>query len=167
MFSVTLDGGSAVDYRVYSSAFGSGHPEGDPVFSSGGFRNGSDPYYSGFGGESAPAAQALLYPGQTGTTDAGELAFAWREVEIDVAGGIATWFVDGLQIAQIDTSSLTLGGGNILFGHSDTNTGSSTDPNDSLLNITLIDNIQVVPEPSSFVLCILGLVCGLAARRRR
>lgn len=165
-FAVTLDGGSSVDYRVYSSDFIAGHPDGDPVFSSGGGRNGSDPHYAGFGGQSPPAAQTLLYPAQTGSTDSGEIAFDWVEVTIDVVGGIATWSIDGLEIAEIDTASLNLGGGNILFGHNDTNNSSSSDGNSSLLNVTLIDNIVVtrIPEPSSLMLLSLG---GLALVRRR
>lgn len=175
MFGVTLDGGSASDYRVYSSAAPTSHPAGDAVYSSpGGAINGSDAYYAGFGGAAAHAAQVALFPGQTGATDAGELAFAWREVVIEVANGIATWSIDGLEIAQIDTAALTLGGGNILFGHSDTNTSSSTDPNDVLLNITLIDNIRVeqlsagVPVPATLALMGLGVAgIGFCRRKRR
>jgi hypothetical protein len=173
-FGVTLDGGSASDYRVYDSSAPTSHPAGSSVYSApGGANNGSDPYYAGFGGESAPAAQLVLFPGQVGSTDSGEIAFAWREVLIDVSGGFATWFIDGLQIAQVDLMSLTLGGGNILFGHSDTNGSSSADPNDSLLNITLIDNIRVeaarnrVPEPASGALVAFGLAAMLCLRRRR
>jgi len=107
-----------------------------------------------------------IFAGQTGSTDAGEMSFKWRRVDIEVNGGFATWSVDGLAIAKIDLSTVTLGGGNILFGHSDTNTGSSTDANDTLLNVTLIDNISVsvVPEPASLS-AILGL--GMLLRRRR
>lgn len=166
MFGVTLDGGSAIDYRVYDSIAGTGHIFPDPVFASGD-PNGSNAHYAGFGGESAPAAQVALYPGQTGATEAGEIAFAWRQVGIDVSGGIATWSIDGLEIAQLDTADLTLGGGKLLFGHSDTNSGSSSDPNDSLLNATIIDNIRVVPEPSTLVLCMTGLVLASARRASR
>jgi hypothetical protein len=164
MFAATLDGGSGSDYRVYSSAFPFSHLSGDAVYSSGGGINNTDPYYAGFGGETAPGDQVTLFPGQTGSTDAGEVSFAWRDVVIDVSGGIATWSIDGLDFASIDTSTLTLGGGNILFGHSDSNGGSSSDPNDSLLNVTLIDNIVVTPEPASLALLALG---GVALLRRR
>lgn len=167
-FAVTLDGGSASDYRAYSSSAPTSYPPGNPVYAASSI-NGSDPYYSVFGGSSAPAAQTLLFPGQTGVTDAGETAFAWRAVDILVEGGFATWSIDGLDIATIDLSTVTLGGSNILFGHSDTNAGSSSDPNDSLLNVTLIDNILVtgVPEPSIALISGLGLVGMLGRRRRR
>jgi hypothetical protein len=166
MFAATLDGGSSVDYRAYSSAAVAGYPDGDTVFAAAGTgnRNGSHAYYAGFGGDSAPGDQVTLFPGQTGSTDAGEIAFAWRDVVINVSGGIATWSIDGLLIATVDTSSIALDGSNILFGHHDTNGSSSADPNDSLLNVTLIDNIVVTPEPASLALLALG---GVALLRRR
>lgn len=140
------------------------------MIQSGGGRNGSDPYYSVFGGESAPGDQVTLFPGQTGATDAGEIAFAWRRVTIDVLGGYATWSIDGLPIAVVDFSTVgfVLGGSNIFFGHDDTNSSSSSDPNASLLNVTLIDNISVmvIPEPSSAALAGLGFLVLLARRRR-
>lgn len=124
-FAATLDGGSTSDFRAYSSTHPASYAGGDPVYTApAGARNGSDAYYSGFGGTAAPAAQVLLYPGQTGVTDAGELAFAWRNVTIDVddVANTATWTIDGLKIAEVSLTGLNLGGGNIFFGHSDTNT---------------------------------------------
>jgi hypothetical protein len=167
-FGTTLDGGSASDYRAYSTAAPTSYPAGNAVYlAPAGAINNSDAYYAGFTGQSAPAAQLLLFPGQTGTTDAGETSFAWRRVVIDVSGGFANWSIDGLPIARVDLSTVTLGGGNILFGHSDTNGGSSTDPNDSLLNITLIDNICVVPEPGCLGLAGLAAAGLFAVRRRK
>lgn len=166
-FGVTLDGGSSVDFRAYSSAAATSYVEGDPVYAAPG-RNGSDPYYAVFGVNSAPTAQVTLFPGQTGTTDAGEIGFAWRRVDIDVAGGFAKWFVDGTLLATVDLSTVTLGGGNLFLGHGDTNAGSSTDANDSILNVTLIDNLEViaVPEPTSMALVGLGGLALLARRRK-
>lgn len=173
-FAVTLDGESAVDYRAYSSAATTGYTGASGVFSAGNLdanRNGSDPYYAGFTSVSAPAAQAGLFPSQTGATKAGVLAFEWRAVTIDVddVAGTATWSVDGLQIAQVGLTGLTLGGGNIFFGHSDTNGTVSADPNRTLLNVTLIDNIKVtsVPEPSTLGLGLIGATLTLVRRRRR
>ncbi len=170
-FAVTLDGGSSSDYRIYSSDYPFSYPDADTsYFASGtGNKNGSHSYYSGFGGDSAPVAQVNLFPNQTGSTDAGEIAFAWRTVSIEVSGGIATWSIDGLPIAALDTSSLTLGGGNILFGHSDTNNSSSSDPNSPLLNVTLIDNVEVtrIPEPVSLALMGLGITGLVFVRRNR
>lgn len=165
MFGVTLDGGSASDYRAYSPSATASYPEGDAVYAApAGARNGSDAYYNQFGGVAAPAAQIGLYPGQTGTTDAGETAFQWVTVEMVVAGDTTTFSIDGLLIATVDTSALSLGGSNFLLGHSDTNNSSSADPNDTLLNVTLIDNVVVTPEPASLALLGLG---GLMMFRRR
>jgi hypothetical protein len=76
-FSTTLDGGSAVDWRAYSSAAGTGYPDGSTVFfaTGTGNRNNTHPYYSVFGGEAPPAAQTALYGTQTGTTHVGTVGF--------------------------------------------------------------------------------------------
>lgn len=168
-FAHTLDGGSSSDYRAYSSAVTGAYPSGNAVYSAPlGAINDSNTYYSGFVPKSAPAAQLALYSGQTGMTDAGETSFAWRQVDITVLGGIATWEIDGLEIAKVNLSTTTLGGSNILFGHSDINAGSSTDLNDALLNVTLVDNISVVsiiPEPTTALLTALSSICLLRRKR--
>ncbi len=169
-FAHTLDGGSASDYRVYTSAAPSSAAAGDPVYAApGGAINNSAAYYtSAFVGVSAPAGQLGAFPGQTGTTDAGEVAFRWLDIELTKIGNTVTWEIDGVLFATVNTSSLTLSGNNIFFGHSDTNAGSSTDPNDTLLNVTLVDNIRVttIPEPAGAALALFGLA-GLVRRRRR
>lgn len=169
MFAATLDGGSSADYRAYSSAANTSYAAGHSVYSApGGAINNSSPYYAGFGGVSAPAGQLLLFPNQTGSTDPGEISFGWRRVVIEVAGGNATWSVDGLPFASVPLQGLTLGGGNIFLGHSDTNASSSTDPNDFLLNVTLIDNVRVdiIPEPGSVLLLGAAGLLGVMRRRR-
>jgi hypothetical protein len=162
-FGTTLDGGSAADYRAYSSAAATSYADGDPVYFAPS-RNNSHAYYAGFTAQSAPAAQVALFPGQTLSTDVGETSFAWRRVVIDVSGGFATWSIDGLALARVDLSTVTLGGSNIFFGHGDTNATSSADVNDLLLNVTLIDNISVVPEPAGAVF--VSALAMLALRRR-
>lgn len=144
-FAVSLDGGSNADYRAYSSAAPTSYPSGATVYSApAGALNNSNAYYtSAFAPNSAPVDQVSLFPGQTGSTDPGEVSFTWRRVTLEVASGFATWSIDSLPIAVIDLSTVTLGGNNILFGHSDSNATSSTDVNSALLNFTLIDNISV------------------------
>lgn len=164
-FATTLDGGSASDFRAYSSAAPTSYAAGNPVYFSTSINN-SGAYYAVFTPQSAPAAQVALFPGQTGSTDAGETSFTWRRVMIDVADGFATWSIDGTPLAKVDLATVTLGGGNIFFGHSDTNAGSSTDPNASLLNVTLIDNIVVTPEPATLALLVGGLALTVFRRRR-
>ena len=163
-FGGTGDGNSSADWRAYSSAAGTGYPDGSPVFP---FttRNNSNPYFASFGANTAPAAQLALFPQQTGTTLVGSAGMEWHRVEIVKLGTTAVWRVDGLLMATIDLNTVTLGGGNIFFGHSDTNATSSTDVNDVALLFTLVDNISVTPEPGSLTL--LALAGLLALRRSR
>jgi len=166
-FAATLDGNSSVDWRAYSSGVVGGYPDASPVFFAGphaGNRNNSDPYYAGFGGVMAPAAQLLLYPQQTGTTNVGSAGMEWHQVEISKVGMVVTWTVDGLPIAQVNDALAVFGGGNIFFGHSDTNSSSSSDVNDVNLLFTLVDNVVVTPEPGTLALLAAG---GLALLRRR
>ncbi len=175
VFAHTLDGGSASDYRAYSSVASTSYTSGNAVYAApGGAINNTNAYYSGFGGATVPVAQTGLFASQTGppaATAAGVTAFAWRNVTIDVNADLNTaiWAIDGLTIATIDLSTVTLGGGNILFGHHDINTSVSTDANASLLNVTLIDNIRVtaVPEPSALGLGLLASSLAFIRRRRR
>ncbi|MBK9118606.1 MAG: PEP-CTERM sorting domain-containing protein [Phycisphaerales bacterium] len=162
-FAGTGDGGSASDWRAYSSAAGTSYPSGNPVYAASSLNN-TNPYYAGLGGVAAPAAQLALYPQQTGVTQVGSGGMQWHQVEITKQGDFITWHINGLLMATIDVNTVTLLGSNIFFGHSDINAGSSTDPNAPDLLFTLIDNIRVVPEPASFALLALG---GLLARRRR
>ena len=169
-FGTTLDGGSATDYRAYSSAANASYASGNAVYQApAGAINNSNAYYAVYTAQPAPAAQVGLFAGQTGSTDPGETAFKWRRVTIDVSGGFANWSIDGTPLAKVDLSTVTLGGGNILFGHSDTNSATSTDANRVALNVTIIDNISVdaIPEPATAALCLLGALGFCGTRRRR
>jgi hypothetical protein len=170
-FAATTDGNSSSDWRAYSPTAATSYPDASPIYAAGavaGNRNASHTYYAGFGSVSAPAAQLALYPQQTGVTLVGSSAYAWHEVEILKTATAVTWTVDGLLIATVPTGDDTAATvNNIFFGHSDTNTTSSSDPNDVNLLFTLIDNVHVVPEPSALVLCLTGALGALAAGHRR
>jgi len=170
-FGASGEGGSSVDYRAYSPANQSGYTPAQGVFAAGTHstaRNSSDPYYAGFGGASAPAAQVAAYPQQTGATAAGAQGWAWRDVEIAKIGNIVTWKVDGTLLATVNTTTAgTLGGANILFNQYDINSTASTDVNGPALLFGLIDNVRVIPEPTSSVLALLGGLGLFAAWRRR
>lgn len=163
-FAGTGDGGSSADWRAYSTAAATSYPNGDPVYPFAS-RNNTDPYFAGFGNLAAPAAQLALFPQQTGNTNVGSGGMAWHRVEIAKVGTTLTWKIGSLLMATIDLNTVTLGGGNIFFGHSDINATSSTDPNDAALLFTLIDNINVTPEPGSLALLALGSLLGLGRKR--
>ena len=93
------------------------------------------PYYlsniNPLGDAAAPAAQLALYPQQTGTIQPGAAGMTWREWEITKIGDMVKWYVDDVFMGQVDTAQFVgpmPTGGNILFGRSDINYGSSTDP---------------------------------------
>jgi len=145
-FGATGDGGSTADWRAYSPLAAASYQDGNPVYAAT-TRNNSNAYYSSLGAHAAPAAQTLLYPQQTGTTAAGSAGMNWYQVEITKAGNFVTFEFDGLLIATVNITGMTLGGNNILFGHSDINAASSTDPNRAALLFTLIDNVRIlVPQ---------------------
>lgn len=164
-FAATGDGDSGADYRAYSQDRAVSYqvpgtePEDDAAVYFADSRNNTadlyrlninpapDPVGDPFtGGVTAPAAQLNLYPQQTGAVKAGALGMAWRHHEITKSGDIITWSVDGFDLIQVDASKFVTnqpGGGNILFGYSDTGQGSSTDFNAQFLLFGLIDNVEV------------------------
>jgi hypothetical protein len=176
-FAASGEGGTTQDYRAYLNFLDSTGAPISPtnpanVYAAGttttpDSRNNSDPYYASLGGESAPGAQLLLYPDQSGITAVGTFGMAWRDVRIEKLGDNVSWYVDDLRIATVPITGATLGGENIFFGMFDINGTSSTDPND-FLNAAIFDNIRVeaIPEPASAAL-LGGATVALALRRRR
>jgi hypothetical protein len=169
-FGATGDGNSASDWRAYSPTAPTRYVDSAPgIYAAGtqaGSTNASDPYYASFGTNTAPAAQLALFPQQSGTTLVGSSAMEWHQVAIAKSGGNVSWTVDGTLIATVPVADDTvLTGDNIFFGHSDTNATSSTDPNDSALLFTLIDNVRVVPEPSTGLLLSAAWAIAVVAMR--
>jgi len=165
-FSATTDGNSATDWRAYSSAAPSAYADASSVYAAGavaGNRNNSNAYYSSFVGQTVPSAQTTLFATQTGTALNGTLAFGWHDMRVKRVGNIVTWSVDGKLIATVDASTVTLGGNNILLNYYDTNGTASTAAN-KFLNCMIVDNLQVVPEPSTWLA--LGLGSAMLLRRR-
>jgi hypothetical protein len=181
-FSLTGDGNSSVDYRAYSSAAATGYVPASGVFAAGtgtspDSRNNSHPYYTApFPGTTAPAAQAALFPQQSGTTIVGGAGMRWLDGEIRVEAGKAKWSLNGTLIATVDLSTVTLGGNNILFNYFDTNATSTTENTpigttgisggDLLFGI--VDNVRIeaIPEPASLSLLALASLGTLTRRRR-
>jgi hypothetical protein len=169
-FMTTLDGGSSADWRAYSPAAGTSYPDGSPVYFAT-TRNSSNPYYSVLGGGTPPPAQTGMWASQTGAAQAGCIAFAWHEMLITKTGNVILFTVKNpangvsLDIARVDITGMNgLGGTNIHLAMSDTNAGSSTDPN-NFLNAAIFDNVRVVPEPAT--LAALGIGVAALLRRRR
>lgn len=89
----------------------------------------------------------------------------WVELEIAVANGIATWFINGTPISSQDASPFTSGG--ILLGQSDPFNSVNPVNSTGFANGAIFDNIvvMVIPEPTTGVLAAFGLA-GAFIRRR-
>ncbi len=172
-FAATGDGASGSDYRVYSRQIPTSHVGNvtGATYAAGTQNNSPSTYYADLfpAGATAPPEQVTASATQAGSTLAGTAGFRWHEVLISKSGNIITWDVNGTLVATLDITAHANQplGSNILFGHSDTSLGAGT-PADlfALLDFTLIDNVQVIPEPASLSLIGLSLAGLLAIRRR-
>lgn len=151
--AVSGEGGSTSDYRFYGSG----------TLAAG--ANNTDPYYTtAFPGQTAPALQQANYAQQNAEPlQDGTMGFAWRKVEIDVAGTTATWTVDGTLLATVTDFD---GSGNVFLGYYDPFTSVSDNAD---LSFGVYDNFQVIPEPSTYAAIFggLALVGAFVYRRRK
>jgi hypothetical protein len=165
-FAVSGEGGASQDFRAYVGATMQG--EGPAYFASGsGARNNTHPYYATTfpGGQTPPASQTANHPQQTGALNVGTIGFAWREVEISKIGDEVTWSIDGLPIARLTGSGNGVSlEGNISVGYMDPFASVS---DNAALSFGLVDNLRVelIPEPSTLALGVLGFAWMLARRR--
>jgi hypothetical protein len=176
----TGEGGSGVDWRVYSASMPDGagavispslHPGVYAAGNTAADQNNTDAYYAApFPGKVPPAAQTALFPQQNGTTANGTPAFAWHEWEMIKTATEVTWRIDGTLIATLPASLFPAGfatNPNIALGHMDIN-ATTTDAAGRPLLFGLFDNVVVeeIPEPASAALCLLGAIGSLFVRRR-
>lgn len=149
-FDSSGDGGTSSDYRAYSPDAPSSYQDTAldvytaSTVNTNAVRNSSNPYYSDFGGEAAPAAQLSAYPNQTGVTSVGAGGFQWRDVLLVKVGDSYSYSIDGKLIETVSGPfTAALGGANILFQQFDINGGASADTNSVALQFGLIDNVRV------------------------
>jgi hypothetical protein len=162
-FAVGGDGQSGTDYRAYLGITSQAPASG--CFAAGTAataRNASDPYYaSKFPGHSPPALQQANYAAQTGALIDGAVGFGWHVVDIAKSGTSVTWSIDGYAIATVTDAAIN--GDNLTIGYLDPFPSFSDNP---ALSFGLIDNLQVIPEPTPIALSGLGAGALLLLRRR-
>jgi hypothetical protein len=170
-FATTGDGGITNDYRIYPKS-GTFTPANATNYAANSNSNTAAYYQALFGTHTAPATQtSTVWDGvndntQVGATQAGSFGFAWHKVELFKLNNGVYWNIDGNPIANLDVSSIALGGNNIALGQSDANSTTTRHP--SLL-FTVFDNLTVseVPEPASCMLLGLGMAAiGLVSLGR-
>jgi hypothetical protein len=89
-------------------------------------------------GSSPPAWQRNNFPQQTGTTAAGTIGMAWREVIVSRRGNVVDWSIDGVRLVSITNASMAAG--NVFVGYWDNYTSISDNTN---LSFGLVDNVRV------------------------
>ncbi len=177
----TGEGGSGVDWRVYSGSMPDGpgavispslHPGVYAAGNTAADQNNTDAYYAvPFPGKVPPAAQTALFPQQNGTTQTGTAGFAWHEWEMVKTATEVTWRINGTLIATLPASLYPANfatNPNIALGHMDINT-TTTDAAGRPLLFGLFDNVTItdIPEPASAMLMLLGLFAAFGVRRSR
>jgi hypothetical protein len=100
--------------------------------------NGNAYYTTAFPGQSPPAFQEANFAQQTGSTAAGAVGFAWRDVIISKFGNTVEWFIDGLKIAAISNANFTAH--NVFIGYWDSYNSVS---DNAALSFGLADNVRV------------------------
>jgi hypothetical protein len=176
--AVNGENGSGVDYRFYKDASLQGVATAQyAAGTASNARNGENGYYNQFGGYdiSNYPVQGANNGGpaqQNGISDVGSFGMAWHRVMLDVnatggTGGAASmkWYIDNLLIGTLDAGAngSFSSNGRVNLGYSDPTANTSDLPSHSF---ALIDNLVIVPEPSTILLYVMG-VLSLGIFRRR
>lgn len=168
-FSVAGDGESENDHGgdYYALIGGSWLTDETGVYAAGvgetpdsGMRDATHPYYSLWGGQTAPTAQLQAFPGQTGTVDRGTAGMAWHTVVITRIGNVVTWAIDGITIATVTNTALPFGE-NVFVGYQDVWAGGSVSDVPEM-SFGLVDNlrVQTLTPPAAPVITGIQLVNG-------
>jgi hypothetical protein len=147
-FSTTGDGADGNTGGDYDAFIGPNVQNDDSGFyaagtgaQNSGIRNSTNPYYSLWGGITAPAAQLALFPGQTGVTDVGNAGMAWHTVVITKVTNTVSWAIDGIPIVTVTNDPVNLST-NIFIGYQDIfSSGSVSDKPE--MSFGLADNVRV------------------------
>jgi hypothetical protein len=157
-FTVTGDSGSGTDVRSFTNG----------GFNEAGVNQGpsndtTNAYYTGIFPGGVNIATFGQGGNQTGTTSAGQAAFDWHEVrvEVDNIADSVSFYIDNLLIARDTTADVD---GTIFVGHGDYFSSVSDAPQ---FSFGLVDNLVVVPEPGSLAVLGVGALVVLRRRRRR
>lgn len=146
-FSVNGDGGDGNTGGDYNALIGPNIQNDDSGFyaagigaPNSGLRDNGHPYYSLWGGQTAPAAQLGMYPGQSGVANRGNAGMAWHTVVITKLGNVVTWAMDGIPLATVTNTGPF--GDNLFIGYQDLfASGSLSDQPE--MSFGLVDNLRV------------------------
>jgi sugar lactone lactonase YvrE len=147
-FTCSGDGADGATFGDYSAFIGPNNQNDDTGFyaagvgpANGGLRIESHPFYSSrWGGQTAPAAQLALFPGQTGVVNPGNAGMAWHTVVITKTTNVVVWAMDGVVICAVTNDPINLST-NIFVGYQDRFGGSlSSQPE---MSFGLVDNLKV------------------------
>lgn len=147
-FSTTGDGADGVSGGDYNAFIGPDLQNDDTGFygagvgaANSGLRDHAHPFYSLWGGVTAPAAQLALYTNQTGVANIGNAGMAWHTVVITKVTNTVIWTIDGINVATVTNDVFPLST-NVFVGYSDkfSNGSLSTEP---AMSFGLIDNLRV------------------------
>ena len=106
-----------------------------------GIRNSTHPFYSLWGGHTAPQAQAILFPNQSGVADIGNAGMAWHTVVITKSTNVVVWAIDGITIATVTNDVAPLST-NVFVGYQDLFSSGVISDNPAM-SFGLVDNLRV------------------------